>query len=78
MLAMMRLHREHHYCLLGIFGVVCLAGVVTIVYLLYSGSITWLGFHKDRLLLSAGEDGQVCVWRCGGGWDLTHSLTGHK
>ncbi len=43
-----------------------------------AGSITWLCFFKDKLLLSASEDGCVCVWRCGGGWDLLHILTGHK
>ncbi|XP_064405204.1 p21-activated protein kinase-interacting protein 1-like isoform X2 [Halichondria panicea] len=44
----------------------------------HNGSITWLCFFKDKLLLSASEDGCVCVWRCGGGWDLLHILTGHK
>lgn len=42
------------------------------------GSITWLAFHKDRLLLSASEDGTICVWKCGGRWDCLATLTGHK
>ena len=43
-----------------------------------SGSITWLTFHKDRLLLSASEDGTVCVWKCGESWQCLATLTGHK
>ena len=52
----------------------------TFIYLhvFLSGSITWLTFHRDHLLLSASEDGTICVWKCGDPWSCLCTLTGHK
>ncbi len=44
----------------------------------HEASITCLCFHKETHLLSASEDGIICLWSCGRGWDLVHTLAGHK
>ena len=41
------------------------------------GTITWLEFYLDKLMLSGSDDGTVCVWKCGS-WKCTHTLSGHK
>jgi len=43
----------------------------------HNGSLTSLVFHKNTHLLSASEDGSICIWRTSD-WECLKVLKAHK